>query len=176
MSPFVSTRCLAIASAGLAVLAACSQTMEAPVPQSITVTPSSLSFSSEGATQQLTATVTDQHGNTIQNATVTWSSNNASVATVTSGGLAASVGNGTTQLVVAAGQVSTQVTVTVAQAAYTIAKTAGDNQSATVGTQLPQALAVQVTDSLGNPGSGVAASFSVSSGGGSVAPPSLPAN
>src|SRR2546425_10699306 len=109
MSPFVSARWSLIAFACLAALAGCGKTTEPPVPQSITVTPPSLSFSSKGATQQLTATVKDQNGNTIQTATVTWSSNNVAVATVTSGGLAASVGNGTTQLVVAAGEGTTQV-------------------------------------------------------------------
>ncbi len=173
MSPSVSARWYAIATAGLALLAACSSSMETIVPQGITVTPPTLSFSSKGATQQLTATVTDQHGNTIRNATVTWSSNNTAVATVTSSGLAASVGNGTTQIVVAAGVVTTTVTVTVAQTAFTVAKTAGDNQSATVGTQLPQALAVQVTDALGNPVPNVGVSFSVTSGGGSVSPLSV---
>ena len=103
--------------AGVAAVAACGKTTEPIVPGSVTVTPSSLSFSSKGVTKQLTATVNDQHGNPIQNATVTWSSNNTAVATVSSSGLAASVGNGTTQIVVAAGQISTQVTVSVAQAA-----------------------------------------------------------
>src|SRR2546425_7544549 len=148
MSPFVSTRCLAIASAGLAVLAACSQTMEAPVPQSITVTPSSLSFSSKGATQQLPATVMDQHGNTIQNATVTWSSNNASVATVTSGGLATSVGNGTTQIVAAAGVVTTTVTVTVAQVAASITVTPPSFSFSSKGAT--QQLTATVMDQNGN--------------------------
>jgi len=159
--------------AGVAAVAACGKTTEPIVPGSVTVTPSSLSFSSKGVTKQLTATVNDQHGNPIQNATVTWSSNNTAVATVSSSGLAASVGNGTTQIVVAAGQISTQVTVSVAQAAYTITKTTGDNQSAVAGSQLPQALAVQVTDSVGNPVASVAVSFSVTSGGGSVTPLSV---
>ena len=175
MAHIVSARWYVIASAGLAALtgAGCGKTTEPPVPQSITVTPSSLSFSSKGATQQLTATVKDQSGNTIQNATVTWSSNNTAVATVTSGGLAASVGNGTTQIVAAAGGVSTTATVTVLQVGAAMTKTGGDNQSATVGTQLLQALAVQVSDALGNPVPGVAVSFSVTSGGGSVTPLSV---
>ena len=55
MPHIVSARWYVIASAGLAALAACGKTTEPPVPQSITVTPSTLSFSSKGATQQLTA-------------------------------------------------------------------------------------------------------------------------
>ncbi len=168
MSPSVSARWYGIATAGLALLAACSSSMETIVPQGITVTPPTLSFSSKGATQQLTATVTDQHGNTIRNATVTWSSNNAAVASVTSSGLAASVGNGTTQIVAAAGVVTATVTVTVAQVATAMIKIGGDNQTAPVGTQLPQPLVVQVSDALGNPAATVSVSFAVTSGGGSV--------
>jgi hypothetical protein len=157
-------------SVGVVALAACGGTTEPPAPGGITVTPSTLSFSYKGGTKQLTAAVTDQHGNALPNATVTWSSNSIAVATVSSSGLVASVGNGTTQIVATAGSVSTQVTVTVAQAAFTLTKTAGDNQSASAGTQLPQALAVQVTDSLGNPVSGATVSFSVTSGSGIVTP------
>src|SRR6266849_5045524 len=160
-------------SVGIVALAACGGTTEPPAPAGITVTPSTLSFSARGATKQLTAAVTDQHGNALQNATVTWSSNNTAVVTVSSSGLAASVGNGTTQIVATAGSVNTPVTVTVAQAAYTLQKTGGDNQSASVGTQLPQALGVQVTDSLSNPVPNAYVSFSVTSGGGSAAPLSV---
>src|SRR2546422_542383 len=72
----------------------------------------------------------------------------------------------------AAWQVSAKVTVSVAQPVFTLQKTGGDNQTASAGTQLPQALGVQVTDSLGNPVPSVTVSFSVTSGGGGLAPPS----
>jgi protocatechuate 3,4-dioxygenase beta subunit len=171
MPDIVSVRWSLLAcSVGVVALAACGGTTEPPAPAAITVTPATLSFSARGATKQLTAAVTDQHGNALPNATVTWSSNNTAVATVTSSGLVASVGNGTTQIVAAAGPASTQVTVTVAQGVFTLQKTGGDNQSAAVGTQLPQALAVQVTDSLGNPVPNATVSFSVTSGGGGVSP------
>ncbi|MBK8006042.1 MAG: hypothetical protein IPK12_19565 [Gemmatimonadetes bacterium] len=55
-----------------------------------------------------------------------------------------------------------------AGAATTIAASAGDNQSATVGTAVAVAPAVLVTDQSGNPVSGVAVDFAVASGGGSV--------
>ncbi len=161
---------LIASSVGIVALAACGGTTEPPAPAGITVTPSTLSFSARGATKQLTAAVTDQHGNALQNATVTWASNNTAVVTVSSNGLAASVGNGTTQIVATAGSVNTPVTVTVAQAAFTLKKTGGDNQSSSVGTQLPQALAVQVTDSLTNPVPNAYVSFTVTSGGGSATP------
>ena len=57
-----------------------------PVATSITLSATSLSFSSLGEQQQLSATVKDQSGATMASATVTWSSSNASVATVSSTG------------------------------------------------------------------------------------------
>ncbi len=55
-----------------------------------------------------------------------------------------------------------------AGAATTMTVHAGDNQSVTVGTQVPTAPEVLVTDAQGNPVSGVAVTFAVQSGGGSV--------
>ncbi len=52
--------------------------------------------------------------------------------------------------------------------ASTIAKSAGDGQTAIAGSVLPTALAVQVTDQSGNPVSGVSVTFAVASGGGSI--------
>jgi hypothetical protein len=51
-------------------------------------------------------------------------------------------------------------------------KVSGDNQTAPVGTALPNPLVVQVKDASGNPQSGVTVNFAVTSGGGSVSPTS----
>ncbi len=55
-----------------------------------------------------------------------------------------------------------------AGAAATLAINGGDNQSATVSTSVATAPSVLVTDAFGNPVSGVAVSFAVAGGGGSV--------
>jgi len=52
--------------------------------------------------------------------------------------------------------------------AATLAKVAGDNQSATVGTAVATPPKVKVTDAFGNPVGGVSVTFAVASGGGSV--------
>lgn len=52
----------------------------------------------------------------------------------------------------------------------TIAKVSGDNQTGAAGASLPNPLVVQVTDSNGNPQSGVPLNFAIASGGGSVSP------
>ena len=56
----------------------------------------------------------------------------------------------------------------VAGAPSVLTKVAGDNQSATVGTQVSVAPKVRVTDAHGNPVSGATVTFTVASGGGSV--------
>jgi adhesin/invasin len=54
--------------------------------------------------------------------------------------------------------------------ASVIAIVAGDNQSATVGTAVPTAPSVKVTDASTNPLSGVVVTFAVASGGGTISP------
>ncbi len=63
-----------------------------------------------------------------------------------------------------------------AGSATTIALTAGDNQSATVGTAVAVAPAVRVSDANGNGVAGVAVTFAVSGGGGSVTGASVSTN
>ena len=91
-----------------------------PVATSITLSATSLSFSSLGATQQLTATVKDQNGATMSGTTVTWATSSASVATVSSSGLVTSVANGTATATATSGSANGTAAVTVAQAAASI--------------------------------------------------------
>ncbi len=86
-----------------------------PVATSITVTPSSHTLGSIGATVQLMATVKDQNNNTMSGQTVTWSSANTAVATVSAQGLVSAVSNGTAQITARSGNASGRATVTVAE-------------------------------------------------------------
>ncbi|MFW6078070.1 MAG: Ig-like domain-containing protein, partial [Gemmatimonadota bacterium] len=65
-----------------------------PVPTAITLSADSLSFDAIGDAQTLTATVTDQDGNVIADASVDWSSSDAAVAQVDGSGRVESVGVG----------------------------------------------------------------------------------
>lgn len=60
----------------------------------------------------------------------------------------------------------------VASSVPTITKVSGDDQSGTAGNTLPNDLVVKITDGAGNPQAGVTVNFAVTSGGGSVSPPS----
>jgi uncharacterized protein YjdB len=81
----------AILAACLTVVAACSGGTEPPPPvASVLVSPPSSSVI-VGGTVQLTATPRDAQGGTLANRTVTWSSTNTAVATVSSTGLVTAV-------------------------------------------------------------------------------------
>lgn len=86
-----------------------------PVATSLTVAPSSHTLASIGATVQLTATVRDQNNNPMTGQTVTWTSSNTTVATVSGNGLVTAVSNGTTQITARAGNASGTSNITVAE-------------------------------------------------------------
>ncbi len=87
----------------------------APVATSISVTPSSHTLATIGASVQLMATVRDQNNNTMTGQTVTWSSSNTAVATVSGNGLVTAVSNGTAQIRAQSGNASGTANITVAE-------------------------------------------------------------
>src|SRR5207244_10709005 len=128
-------------------LAACKGTEPfVPVATTLHVAPSSLSFTSLGATRQVVAVVLDQRADTIKHPSVVWSSDNSGVATVSAFGLVTAVGNGSAHAVATSGGLSAQVTVSVAQAAAQLIKASGDGQTGVVRATLPSALALEVVD------------------------------
>ena len=104
-----------------------------PVPvSSVTVTPDTFQISSIGGTQQLTATILPSSAQ----ATVSWSSSNTSVATVSESGLVTSVGDGTATITATADGVTGTAACTVAlptlssiSAVYTQSGTVYDTDS-----------------------------------------------
>ncbi|MCH7874402.1 MAG: Ig-like domain-containing protein [Gemmatimonadetes bacterium] len=171
-------------------------TPPAPQPTTLELSQTIVALDAIGATQQLSATVKDQNGQTMSGQTVTWSSAAAGVATVNSSGLVTAVGNGQADVTASSGSLSATVAVTVAQVATQLAKVAGGAQTGVVGTQLAVALEVELRDRLGNAvlgGAGgavastavastavastavasTAVNFTVSQGGGSVADTSV---
>jgi len=139
-----------------------------PVPTTVTLSKTSVSLDALGATDQLTATVKDQSGDTMSTA-VSWSSSDAGVATV-SGGLVTAVADGQAQVTATAGSANRSAAVTVAQLPGQVTRVAGDAQTDTVTKQLGTDLIAQINDRLGNAMSGVMVDFAVSAGGGTVMP------
>ena len=166
--------CAAITFVTIA-LAACKGTEPfVPVATSLHVEPSTLSFNSLGATRQLVAVVLDQRADTIKHPSVSWSSDDGGVATVSASGLVTAVGNGSAHAVATSGGLSAQVTVSVAQAAAQLIKARGDGQTGVVRATLPSALALEVVDAGNRPMTGVTVTFAVTLGGGSLSNPSGP--
>lgn len=82
------------------------------VPTSVTVSPSSATLS-VGETRQLMSTVRDQNGQPILGASVTWSSEETGIASVSSSGLVTAEGPGSTTINAESGSVGGSATITV---------------------------------------------------------------
>lgn len=91
-----------------------------PVATRITITPSPLVFTSLATTQQLTAVVYDQNGQVLSGLTLTWSSGDASVVSVTAQGVARSNGVGNAMVTARSGNASATVEAKVAQTVATV--------------------------------------------------------
>ena len=91
-----------------------------PVATSITLSATTLSLSSLGETQPISATVKDQNGATMSGASVTWSSSAASVATVSSTGLVTSVADGSATITATSGSASANASASIQQVAVSI--------------------------------------------------------
>jgi len=79
-----------------------------PVPTTVTVTGGPVALSEIGQTATLAATVRDQDGDPIPDATLTFTSANTSVVTVTNAGVVTAVGDGSTTITARSGTVSAQ--------------------------------------------------------------------
>src|SRR5439155_1356179 len=136
------------------------------------VDPSTLSFTSLGATRQVVAVVLDQRADTIKHASVGWSSDNGGVATVSASGLVTAVGNGSAHAIATTGGLSAQVPVSVAPAAAgppaSVTKLGGDGQTAATNNPVSTPPSVQVSDSYGDHVPGVTVTFAATAGGGTV--------
>ena len=104
------------------VLASCDSAVEpiVPVATTIRLQASSLTFSSLGQAQQLSATVLDQAGDAMGGAGLVWASLSESVATVSGAGVVTAVANGNTMVTVSSGSASATVSVTVGQIAVSM--------------------------------------------------------
>jgi len=164
-------RSVLVALCALAAVGGCSKsnpTQPPPTVGGVGVSPAALNFGTLNATHQLTATVTDQSGNPISGASVTWSSTNIAVALVNTGGLVTAVGNGVDTVTATSGSKSGKMVVTVSQVAASLVKQNGDGQSWATNATLPQALTVKAVDSGGSPVPLKNVTFAVVTGGGSI--------
>ena len=88
-------------------------TVTEPVPTRITVAPTSHTLETIGETVQLSATVRDQRNNIMSGQSITWSSSDAAVATVSGAGLVTAVSNGMAEITATSGSLSASASITV---------------------------------------------------------------
>ena len=90
------------------------------MPTSIQLSATNVSFSSLLATLDLTATVLSETGTPISGVSVSWSTGNGQVASVSPTGRVTAVGNGVTEVTASAGGIDADATITVAQIPFTL--------------------------------------------------------
>ncbi len=145
-----------------------------PVPTTLTISPSSVTFTAVGDTEQLSARVLDQYGGVMTGVTIHWSSLRPTVATVElATGLVTAAGAGTATITARAGSAGGEAAVTVRQEVAALEKAAGDGQEGHFGEALPVAPSVRALDRNGHPAAEITVSFAVTAGGGSVSPGSV---
>lgn len=145
-----------------------STTPEEPVVTTVTISSASIDLSFLGQNSTLGASVRDQNGDLINGLTLTWSSSNTDVATVTPGGVVTAVDNGSATITVTAEGVSGTAPVTVQQVATGVAIVSGDDQEATAGETLDDPIVAQARDAGGSAVEGVTITFTPDADNGSV--------
>ena len=110
----------------------------------------------------------DQDGRLLSDASVTWSSSDDQVASVTQSGLVVAEGAGSAMITATAGAAIATAQVSVVQTPIQLQKVAGDAQTGIAGQTLASPLVVQVNDAGGRPIPGVSVTFSVTAGEGSL--------
>ena len=134
---------------------------DAPVVATLNISPAQIdSLFSRGLTVQLTTQAKDAAGNVINNPSLTYSSGNQAVATVSSSGLVTAQGNGKTNITVASGPVTDAVEVVVRRKIMSITVTPGTRTLAPAQTQV---LTVQAHDASGSVVTGAPAATFASS-------------
>ena len=123
-------------------------TVSAGTVSAVSVSPGSASLVA-GATQQLVANLTDNTGSAVAGQTVTWTSSDASIVSVSSTGLATAAHTGSATVTATAGGVSGQSTVTVAAGALANVTVTPSSGSIQQGKTIQ--LAASFTDVAGNP-------------------------
>ena len=134
----------------------------APAPvATVTVSPASINLQT-GQTSQLTATLKDANGNVLTGRTVTWSSDNGSVATVSGTGLVTASGAGTATITATSEGKSGTASVTVSNTPVASVAVSPATASLTVGQTVQ--LTATTKDANGNILSGRPVTWSTSNG------------
>ena len=97
----------------LLLVVACSDETEMEYPATVLVSPEAAELEGFRHTVSLTAVVKDHNGVTMNNASVTWSSEDTNVATVNAAGIVSALGSGVVRILATVGEASDTATITV---------------------------------------------------------------
>ncbi len=160
-------------SLGAALLvAACGSGTEPRVADEVVVAPSVQTAQTLGQTVQYSAVVRDNQGNELIGRTIDWTSSDEAVATIDATGLATALGVGQATIRATVEAASGTATLSVEPTPSQMQQVEGDGQTAPAFSTLPTNPSVRVLDGGGNPIPGISVLFTVTSGGGVVAPAS----
>lgn len=154
------------------LLQACDGGTSPPEPARVVVSPRTVTMTALGETQQFSAQVQDEDGRPIDGVSVTWTSTNPDVASVSATGLATGHATGTVSIRAETEEVAGTAQLAVDPLPSTLAKVAGDEQTGGLLQPLAIQPTVEVRDARGNALSQVTVFFTVVSGGGTVNPAS----
>lgn len=148
------------------------------MPAAVSVSPPTRTFTTVGATERFTVTVTDQKGQSITPVGVVWSTSDRAIATVNDSGTVTAVRSGATTITASLGAVKGAAAVTVAPASTPLpgpqptqlTACDGGDQTAPILEQLPSPVVACVYGAANEPVAGVRVNFAVTAdgGGGSV--------
>jgi hypothetical protein len=128
-----------------------------------------------GISAQASATITDASGNTSPASGVAWSTSNRFVADVNASGLVTAAAVGAATISATAGGVTGQMPVGVVPGPpASVVIYSGEGQVGNRGTRLAAPLCVLVKDARGYAMSGVVATYTVTTGGGTLSSPTAP--
>jgi hypothetical protein len=136
----------------------------------IAISPSTPPTIASGTSTTLTATVTSSDGHTVSGAAVTWSTSNATIATVDGNGSVTGVRVGTATISATSGTLSTAMSVTVIPGAATQLAVRAQPAEGAIGSPLAPQPVVEIRDAAGNlaTSSTAAVTAAISNGGGSL--------
>jgi len=143
-----------------------------PRADSISLSPSSISFLAIMDTSRVTGTVIDQYGDPMGGVGILWAANDATIATVDQSGLVTSRRDGTTEILAQAGSARGSLSVEVDQESHALEALEGDHQFHWTGFLLRDPLKVLVKDRAGTAVPGEEVTWEVLDGGGTIIPES----
>ena len=153
------------------VLAACDgkqMEIDDPVPSSVLVLPTEITFTYLGQVEHLGAKVFDQYGEEMDT-TTDWSTTGEAVIELevdALGPIVTAVANGSARLEAKVGSVTGAASLVVAQGPALLESTGGDGQTGARGETLAEMVAVYTEDSGGSPAEGVEVTFLAAEGSG----------